>query len=269
VTFFQGEQRLVTGSSDGGVSVWDRETGAQIGHVLEGHTKLVYVVDVSPDGKTIASGSEDNTVRVWNAETEELLCILCHEGHIFSVHISPDSKRVASGSYDRMLRVWDIETGELAFNPIECNSIVVGVRYSPSGDRIASVSGGIQIWNADTAEHVLSIDGEVYSLAWSLDGKQIIGGGDKNITIWDSVTGDQIRTWEAYESYVWSLSLSQNGTHLATCCVDEETAFVFDITTGGRIAAYEHDNTVPALAYSPSGRFIATTCADKKAYLWD
>ncbi|KIJ60531.1 hypothetical protein HYDPIDRAFT_73097, partial [Hydnomerulius pinastri MD-312] len=103
---------------------------------LKGHTGAVYAVDVSPDGRTIASGSGDHTVRIWDAKTEELLHALVHEDSVWSVHISPDSKRVASGSRDKSLRVWDIETGELAFNPIECDGTVSCVRYSPSGDRI-------------------------------------------------------------------------------------------------------------------------------------
>ncbi|KIJ60533.1 hypothetical protein HYDPIDRAFT_117058 [Hydnomerulius pinastri MD-312] len=272
VAFLQDEQRLVTGSWDGNVRVWNRETGAQIGNDLQGHTGAVNAVVVSPDGRTIASGSDDNTVRIWDAETEELLHTLGHEDSmhwVTSVHISPDSKRVALGSDDRTLQVWDIETGELVFKPIKCNGQAWCVRYSPSGDRIASAARSIRIWKADTAEHILSIGGEVASLAWSLDGEQIIGGGDEDIIIWDSSTGEQIRSWKAHDIYINSLSLSRNGTHLATCSVHEKTVFVFDITTGEQIAAYEHDSNLHWIAYSPSGRFIATACVDKKVYLWD
>ncbi|KIJ58923.1 hypothetical protein HYDPIDRAFT_59655, partial [Hydnomerulius pinastri MD-312] len=187
---------LVTGSRDGGVRVWNRETGAQIGNALKGHTRPVNAVGVSPDGRIIVSGSSDSTVRIWGAETEELLHTLDHEddheGWVRAVHISPDSKRVASGSRDKSLRVWDIETGE-----------------------------------------------------------------------------EQIRTWKAHDNFVDCLSLSRNGTHLATGSYEEKTAFVFDITTGEQIAAYEHDDNVREIAHSPSGRFIATACVDKKAYLWD
>ncbi|KIJ64826.1 hypothetical protein HYDPIDRAFT_28185 [Hydnomerulius pinastri MD-312] len=271
IAFFPDEQRLVTGSADGGVGVWDRETGPQIGDHLEGHTEVVSAVAVSPDGRTIASGA-DNTVKLWDAKTKELLRTLRHENRVRTVHISPDSKRVVSGSYE--VRVWDVETGELAFNPIKCHlhGWVDCVRYSPSGDRIASVTGGIQIWNADTGEHILSIDGEVFSesLAWSLSTKeQIIGGGRTgNITIWDTSSGQKIRTWKAHDFWITSLSLSRNGSHLATCSTNEKTVFVFDITTGQQIAAYEHSGNVWGIDYSPSGRFIATVCVDKKAYLW-
>ncbi|KIJ64829.1 hypothetical protein HYDPIDRAFT_111454 [Hydnomerulius pinastri MD-312] len=236
---------------------------------------MVRAVDVSPDGKTIASGSRDKTVRVWDVETELLLHTLeGHEADVHSVHISPNSKRVASGSWDGALQVWDIKTGELAFKPIKCNGQVLHVRFSPGGDRIASAhvltaAAGIQIWNADTAQCILSIKDEAYSVAWSLNGEQLISGGWKHITIWDSLSGQQIRTWQAHDHWVYSLLLSRNGSHLATCSTNDTTAFVFNVTTGEQIAAYKHNNNLNGLAYSPSGRFILAACVDKKAYLWD
>ncbi|KIJ64711.1 hypothetical protein HYDPIDRAFT_111289 [Hydnomerulius pinastri MD-312] len=239
---------------------------------LEGHTSTVFAVDVSPDGRTIASGSLDNTVRIWDAETDESLHTLKpgHSGAVWSVHISPDTRRVASGSDDQTSLVSDIKTGELAFEPIKCNGDVFCVRYSPSGDRIASASGVIQIWNADTAKHILSIEEPgLYSLAWSLDGEQIIGGGHEHITIFNSSTGDQICTWKAHGGFIRFLSLSPNGSHMATCDSLKKTAFVFDVTTGEKIAAYEHGGDVWGIAHSPSGRFIGIACEDRKAYLWD
>ncbi|KIJ64827.1 hypothetical protein HYDPIDRAFT_89377 [Hydnomerulius pinastri MD-312] len=225
-------KRVATGSWDVKVRVWDIETGELAFKPIECN-RMVRAVNVSPDGRTMASGSVDKTVRIWDVDTEEFLRTLGDEWTVYSVHISPDSKRVASGSADDKLRVWDIKTGELAFKPITCNARVWCVRYSPSGDRIASVADSIQIWNADTAENILSIEGP------------------------------------AHDNLIHSLSLSQNGSHLATCGAFEKTAFVFDITTGEQVAAYEHDDNVLNLAYSPSGRFIATACEDKKAYLWD
>ncbi|KIJ64969.1 hypothetical protein HYDPIDRAFT_89842, partial [Hydnomerulius pinastri MD-312] len=196
VTFFQGEQRLVTGSWDGGVRVWNRETGAQIGHALKAHTNVVNAVDVSPDGRTIASGSEDRMVRIWYAETEGLLRILGHEGTVTSVHISPDSKRVASGSRDGRL------------------------------------------------------------------------------TVWDSSTGDHIRTWKAHDNLITSLSLSPNGTHLATCTRFEKVAFVFDVTTGERsrpapIQTYEgHESLISCVAFFQDEQRLVTGSVDGDVRVW-
>ncbi|KIJ64967.1 hypothetical protein HYDPIDRAFT_111678 [Hydnomerulius pinastri MD-312] len=272
VAFFQDEQRLVTGSADGSLRVWNRETGAQIGKTLQGHTGPVNEVDVSPDGRTIASGSDDGTVKIWDAETEELLQTLGHGDRVTSVHISPDSKRVASGSVDRRLRIWDIKTGELALEPIICMGMVWCVRYSPTGDRIASAADFIEIWDANTSDwedSIIYIQEEAYPLAWTLDGEEVISGGDRIVAFWDSLIGEGTRSWEAHETWIYSVSLSRNGFHLATCSQFEKTAFVFDLRTRKRIAAYEHDDVVFTLAYSPSGRFITTACRDRKAHLWD
>ena len=92
--------------------MWHVETGECI-KTFEGHNSCVFSVCFSSDGKKIASGSWDKTVRVWNVETGE--CIKTFEGHnssVWSVCFSSDGKKIASGSWDKTVRVWHVETGE-------------------------------------------------------------------------------------------------------------------------------------------------------------
>jgi WD40 repeat protein len=140
VCFYADENKLVSGSGDNTLRIWDRKTGAA--QVLSGHTRWVWDVDVSRDGKMVVSGSEDKTVRIWDGESGEVMHVFeGHKDEVNSVEFSRDSSRVVSGSDDHTVRVWLVETGELAFEPIECHGVVRCVRYSPSGDRIASSWG--------------------------------------------------------------------------------------------------------------------------------
>ncbi|KAF8834641.1 WD40 repeat-like protein, partial [Paxillus ammoniavirescens] len=269
VCFCLDEDKLVTGSSDKTLRIWNRTTGAV--EVLRGHSGWVQDVDVSRDGKMIVSGSNDKTVRIWNQELGETMHV-CegHENWVMSVHFSPDSSRVMSGSEDETVRVWSVETGELAFEPIKCHGDVWCVRYSPSGDRIASGADSVQIWNAETGSGIVSIrNSEVTSLAWTTDGTYVIGGRKGEVTIWNSYTGEQLRTWKAHDDEWVSHSLSLSGSHLATSNWTNNTVFVFDISTGEQIAVLKHNEDVEGIAYSPSGKFIATGCDDYKVYLWE
>ncbi|KIJ09880.1 hypothetical protein PAXINDRAFT_32131, partial [Paxillus involutus ATCC 200175] len=193
VCFYPDESKLVSGSKDRTVRIWDRKTGTI--EVLKGHTDTVWDVDVSRDGKMVVSGSMDNTIRIWDGESGEMMHVF--EGHtslVRSVEFSPDSRRVvSSGSEDKTVRVWSVETGELASEPIECHGGVECVHYSPSGDRIASGAKSVQIWNAETGSGILSIrNSSVTSVVWTADGTHVIGVGRDNITIWNSHNGERL-----------------------------------------------------------------------------
>ena len=85
-------------------SVESRET-----LTLKGHSDIVASVSFSPDGKRIVSGSFDNSLKVWDAQTgQETLTLKGHSGSVLSVSFSPDGKRIVSGSSDNTLKVWDI-----------------------------------------------------------------------------------------------------------------------------------------------------------------
>ena len=101
-------RRIVSGSADNTLRLWNAETGAPVGGPLEGHTDRVWSVAFSPDGLRIVSGSSDTTLRLWNAETGKPLGVPL-EGHslpVLSVAFSPDGRHVVSGSADKTVRLW-------------------------------------------------------------------------------------------------------------------------------------------------------------------
>ncbi|KIO00838.1 hypothetical protein M404DRAFT_1003535 [Pisolithus tinctorius Marx 270] len=175
VAFSPDGKRIVSGSWDKTVRVWDVEGGVQIGSPLEGHTSEVNSVAFSPDGKRIVSGSMDNTVRVWDVEGGVQIGSPL-EGHtdlVRSVAFSPDGKRIVSGSMDNTVRVWDVEGGVQIGSPLEGHTDVVrSVAFSPDEKRIASGSGDntVRVWENEMFTMVASHPSSIFHPFPSADG---------------------------------------------------------------------------------------------------
>ncbi|KAG8664841.1 uncharacterized protein FPOAC1_013621 [Fusarium poae] len=146
---------------------------------LEGHSSWVRSVVFSHDSKKVASGSDDETIRIWNAETGECERELKgHSSYISSVVFSHDSKKVASGSDDETIRIWNAETGECERELKGHISNVNSVVFSHDLKKVASSydDGTIRIWNAETGEcgDLVSLHGYAGVLSFTLDGRGIV-----------------------------------------------------------------------------------------------
>ncbi|PAV18322.1 WD40 domain containing protein [Pyrrhoderma noxium] len=138
-------------------NIWIEKFGYQ---PIEGHNGTVLSVAFSPDGSRIASGSGDETVRIWDSKSGNFIAgpFREHSNWILSVAFSPDGTRIASGSADKTVLIWDSETGKLVAGPFEGHSSgVLSVAFSPDGSRIASGSRDktVRIWDvhSDPASH--------------------------------------------------------------------------------------------------------------------
>src|SRR6266540_3343800 len=154
---------------------------------------IVYSVAFSPDGKTLASGSGDNTIRLWDVGAGRLIRSLAgHGGAVRSVAFSPDGKMMASSSEEgneSALRLWDVNTGRLIRSFEERNQWVPSVAFSPDGKMIASGSHEqvVKLWDVGTGNLIHSFEGqnyEVHSVAFSPDGKTLASGGSATIKVW-------------------------------------------------------------------------------------
>ena len=191
VSFSPDGKRIVSGSSDKTIRIWDATTGKEL-ETLEGHTIAVNSVSFSPDGKRIVSGSYDRTIRIWDATTGEVLDTL--EGHtraVKTVSFSPDGKRIVSCSGDNTIRIWDATTGKVLETLEGYTDDVNSVSFSPDSKRIVSGSDDrtIRIWDATTGKKLETLEGHtegVSSVSFSPDGKRIVSGSsDNTIRIWD------------------------------------------------------------------------------------
>ncbi|MCC3529531.1 MAG: AAA family ATPase, partial [Microcoleus sp. PH2017_22_RUC_O_B] len=159
---------------------------------LETHSSLVKSVSFSPDGKTLASGSDDETIKLWDITTgKEIRAIQGHKEWVQSVSFSPDGKTLASGSGDKTIKLWNVTTGK-EISTIQGHSEVLhSVSFSPDGKTLASGSGDktIKLWDVTTGKAIRPLQGHsdrVLSVSFSPDGKTLVSGsGDKTIKLWD------------------------------------------------------------------------------------
>ena len=155
-----------------------------------GHSSGVHTVAWSPDGKHIASGSDDGTVQVWDATSGANLLTLSNSSGVHTVAWSPDGKRLASGSWDKTVQVWDATSGRNVFTYRGHSDVVDTVAWSPDGKRLAS--GGwdktVQVWDATSGRNVFIYRGHsnsVDTVAWSSDGKRLASGSaDGTVQVW-------------------------------------------------------------------------------------
>ena len=205
---------------------------------LKGHKDAVLSVSISADGQTLASGSADNTIKLWNVKTGNLLHTLTrHESPVLSVAISADGQILASGSADNTIKLWNVKTGGFLRTLSKFESPVLSVAISADGQILArgSYYKTIKLWNVKTGDLLHTLSGHqnfVLSVSMSADGQILASSSvDNTLLLWNVKTGDLLHTLSWYESPVLSVAISADGQTLASGSADN-TIKLWNVKTG-------------------------------------
>ena len=168
--------------------MWNTTTWRVEG-ILTGHTSVVDAVAFSPDGSTLASGSRDNTIRLWNLRTGKHITTFTLASEIRYLAFSPDGSTLASSSWDQTIRLWNPHTGELKTTLPDQAGWVHPVAFSPDGGTLLIGGDRISVWDTDIEQYkapLVTGIGDVVSLVFNWNGTMIAsGGGDYMIRLWD------------------------------------------------------------------------------------
>ncbi|MEO8611879.1 MAG: protein kinase [Chloroflexota bacterium] len=273
-------RRLVSGSADNTLIIWDTTTDQPAGAPLTGHTGWINSVAFSPDGKIIASGSTDQTIRLWDVETGKPIGnpLVGHSGIVWSVAFSPDGKTLASGSDDLTVMIWDVATGKSIGDPLTGHEdTVYSAAFSPDGKILATGGGDdtILLWDTATWKAIgdpLSTDNWVLSLAFNpKTGILASTGADDNVTFWDTSTGEQLNLLTTgHQNYVRQIVYSADGQYFATASQDH-TVSVWDAVTGDPVGDpfTGHSTDVWTVVFVPGTDTLVSGDSDGKIIAWN
>jgi serine/threonine-protein kinase len=270
------------------IRVYD-STARYLLRTLGGHGGDVLTIAFSPDSSLLASGSEANTIDIWNVSNGELVRTLAgHNGSIRSVEFDKDAKRLVSGSVDQTIRVWNVNPpGPLM--TIATTSRICKVAISPDGTTIAALrqhDGAIALWDVQSGKPSGTFELDIWkgdpncgSMMFSQDGRLLVSAASDltRIAIWDfpkrslkqlfSVFGDSDET---ASDYIASLALSPDNSRIAIGSLYGGNITLMDARRGSLLVSLPgHTEAVSSLAWSSDGARIASGSLDGTIRLWD
>ena len=246
---------------------------------LKGHSKGVRSVAFSPDGKYVATGGDDKTIKLWEVSTKKVIKTLKgHISEVTAVAFSPDGKYIVSGDKeeDSSLKLWEVSSGR-EVRSLEGQLAVYSLTFSLDGKHV--ISGGlshdetIKLWDVSTGRVTRVFSGHrdwVRTAAISPDGKYVVSGSDdKTIKLWDVSSGRKVRTFQGHGSRISAVAFSPDGKHVVSGS-DDNILKLWDVSSGRDIKTIRgHTDDINSVAFSPDGKYIVSGDDNGTLKFWD
>lgn len=245
----------------GSLTVWNTQNGKILFEHKADETELAAVA-FSPNGKEVASGGGDRTIKLWDVPSGAMrLSIPVEDNFLWGIAYRPDGKSIAAVGLTGMIRLYDHKTGKMLASWDAGLGELSAVAFSPNGSKLAVVSNqasDAKVWDVATRKELLVLKGHTdinWGVEFSPDGTRLItSGSDGTARIWDSETGQLLRTLTGHTSTIVNARFSPDGIRIATAGKDGTTR-LWDAATGKELLALESVSTND-VGFTPDGKHL-------------
>src|SRR6266702_3400003 len=269
-------QYWAAGSQRGEVRVW-RDGGRTLHLVWQAHNDTTSTLAFSPDERTLASGSWDGSLKLWDLERGTLLWHR-QTSNINCLAFAPDGSLLANSGDDALIQIWNVTSATLVQRLSDQGGAVHALAWSPDGKLLASSSfdGRIRVWElqgTQPATCVQSLPGHTHwvtGLAFAPDGAQLASASwDRTVRLWDMASGQLLQTLTGHTDRMLRVAWSPDGRTLASAGFDQ-TIWLWDVERDSYQAAlHGHTADVYAITFTPDSGSLLSGGEDGTVRVWD